>query len=115
MGVRIFQNRRKKSRSGAERPRFIADLKGLRQPNFSHLQSHGWRRAPRAEPAPARGIALRRELMSHLAALFERETIIPALFALGHPAERGTGLDGPRWRVHRYIIVFVNPSTKLVV
>jgi hypothetical protein len=47
------------------------------------------------ERSPARGgIALTKTLMSPLAGLCERETIIPALFALGHIMPALTGLAG---------------------
>jgi hypothetical protein len=60
--------------------------------------AHGekpWVRAEPVERSPVRGgITLRRNLMSPLAGLLERKTIIPALFALGYIMLALTGLAG---------------------
>ena len=48
----------------------------------------------RVEPAVAGGIALTEKIMSPSRGFFERATIIPALFALGHIMAALTGLAG---------------------
>jgi hypothetical protein len=77
-----------------------ADLKGLRQPNFSH-HSRGRSVADRTEPAAAGDIRPGKYLCRPSWAS-KPGPIIPALFALGHIMAVLTGPRGPVGRLQRF-------------